>query len=225
MLWGTSHRWILRGSERDPTPSSLLRAAGGITCGPGRVLQRVHRRNHPRLSSQERWLAHRRRYGLLCGQCGITALRALQRLRRLRLRCLVPRIRNAAHGKKNTGRGGQGLSDRGHRVELWPDWAWKAGGVCLITIDREQGVLTGAPTRAANPTPLAGKEDFSKHCETQTDGPGSSTDERYFTATFLLAYFYYYGKIPLWKRVRFYVSNTTVYRSQDSVFISWSSTH
>lgn len=90
----------------------------------------------------------------------------------------------------------KGLTDKGHRVELWPDWAWKAGGVCLITIDREQGVLTGAPTRAANPTPLAGKEDFSKHCETQTDGPGSSTDERYFTATFLLVYFYYYGKIP-----------------------------
>jgi gamma-glutamyltranspeptidase / glutathione hydrolase len=38
----------------------------------------------------------------------------------------------------------KGLNDRGHRVELWPDWAWKAGGVCLILIDRTQGVLTGA---------------------------------------------------------------------------------
>lgn len=38
----------------------------------------------------------------------------------------------------------QGLTDKGHRVEHWPDWAWKAGGVCLIIIDRERGVLTGA---------------------------------------------------------------------------------
>jgi gamma-glutamyltranspeptidase / glutathione hydrolase len=38
----------------------------------------------------------------------------------------------------------QGLTEKGHHVELWPDWAWKAGGVCAIIIDRENGVLTGA---------------------------------------------------------------------------------
>ena len=37
-----------------------------------------------------------------------------------------------------------GLRCKGHRVELWPDWAWKAGGVCTIVIDRQNGVLTGA---------------------------------------------------------------------------------
>lgn len=36
------------------------------------------------------------------------------------------------------------LAAKGHRVELWPDWAWKAGGVCVIVIDRQNGVLTGA---------------------------------------------------------------------------------
>ncbi len=38
----------------------------------------------------------------------------------------------------------QALEARGHRVELWPEWAWKAGGVCAIVIDRQNGVLTGA---------------------------------------------------------------------------------
>ena len=36
------------------------------------------------------------------------------------------------------------LEQKGHRVELWPEWAWKAGGVCAIVIDRQNRVLTGA---------------------------------------------------------------------------------
>jgi gamma-glutamyltranspeptidase/glutathione hydrolase len=27
------------------------------------------------------------------------------------------------------------LADRGHRVEPWPDWEWRAGGVCLVRVD------------------------------------------------------------------------------------------
>jgi gamma-glutamyltranspeptidase/glutathione hydrolase len=27
------------------------------------------------------------------------------------------------------------LADRGHRVEAWPDWEWRAGGVCLVRVD------------------------------------------------------------------------------------------
>jgi gamma-glutamyltranspeptidase/glutathione hydrolase len=36
------------------------------------------------------------------------------------------------------------LKEKGHRVEGWPDWAWKAGGVCAIVIDSVNGVLMGA---------------------------------------------------------------------------------
>jgi len=40
------------------------------------------------------------------------------------------------------------LEQKGHRVQLWPEWAWKAGGVCAIVIDRENKVLTaGADPR------------------------------------------------------------------------------
>ncbi len=43
---------------------------------------------------------------------------------------------------------GGALADRGHRVVTWPDWTWRAGGVCAITIDRERGVLAaGADPR------------------------------------------------------------------------------
>jgi gamma-glutamyltranspeptidase/glutathione hydrolase len=43
---------------------------------------------------------------------------------------------------------GGALGDRGHRVVTWPDWTWKAGGVCAITIDRNSGVLSaGADPR------------------------------------------------------------------------------
>ena len=27
------------------------------------------------------------------------------------------------------------LKKRGHQVVTWPDWAWKAGGVCVIVIN------------------------------------------------------------------------------------------
>jgi gamma-glutamyltranspeptidase / glutathione hydrolase len=43
---------------------------------------------------------------------------------------------------------GGALGDKGHRVVTWPDWTWKAGGVCAITIDRNSGVLSaGADPR------------------------------------------------------------------------------
>ncbi|HXJ81368.1 MAG TPA: gamma-glutamyltransferase family protein [Candidatus Methylomirabilis sp.] len=43
---------------------------------------------------------------------------------------------------------GGALTDRGHKVATWPDWTWKAGGVCAITIDRGRGVLAaGADPR------------------------------------------------------------------------------
>jgi gamma-glutamyltranspeptidase/glutathione hydrolase len=35
------------------------------------------------------------------------------------------------------------LADRGHRVERWPDWEWRAGAVCLVRVD-EAGVRWGA---------------------------------------------------------------------------------
>ncbi|SFV17417.1 gamma-glutamyltransferase family protein [Bradyrhizobium arachidis] len=43
------------------------------------------------------------------------------------------------------------LSQLGHKVVLWPDRLWRAGGVCLVRHDRDRGVLEcGAdPRRAA----------------------------------------------------------------------------
>jgi gamma-glutamyltranspeptidase/glutathione hydrolase len=43
------------------------------------------------------------------------------------------------------------LARRGHRIERWPDWAWLAGAVCAIQVDKKRGVLeAGAdPRRAA----------------------------------------------------------------------------
>ncbi len=39
------------------------------------------------------------------------------------------------------------LEKRGHRVKTWPDWAWKAGGVCAI-IKKDSGILVaGADPR------------------------------------------------------------------------------
>jgi gamma-glutamyltranspeptidase/glutathione hydrolase len=35
------------------------------------------------------------------------------------------------------------LADRGHRVERWPEWEWRAGAVCLVRVD-EAGVRWGA---------------------------------------------------------------------------------
>lgn len=43
---------------------------------------------------------------------------------------------------------GQALTAKGHKVVAWPDWTWKAGGVCTITIDHNSGVLAaGADPR------------------------------------------------------------------------------
>ena len=43
---------------------------------------------------------------------------------------------------------GDALADKGHKVEGWPDWTWRAGGVCAITIDHRNGVLSaGADPR------------------------------------------------------------------------------
>jgi len=42
----------------------------------------------------------------------------------------------------------KGLQDRGHRVTTWPDWAWKAGGVCVILVKEETRTLVaGADPR------------------------------------------------------------------------------
>jgi gamma-glutamyltranspeptidase/glutathione hydrolase len=43
------------------------------------------------------------------------------------------------------------LSQRGHRVNMWPHRLWRAGGVCLVRHNRENGVVdAGAdPRRAA----------------------------------------------------------------------------
>ncbi len=43
---------------------------------------------------------------------------------------------------------GGALTDKGHKLVTWPDWTWKAGGVCTITIDHASGVLAaGADPR------------------------------------------------------------------------------
>ena len=43
---------------------------------------------------------------------------------------------------------GDALADKGHKVVTWPDWTWKAGGVCTITSDRQSGVCAaGADPR------------------------------------------------------------------------------
>ncbi len=44
-----------------------------------------------------------------------------------------------------------GLARRGHRPDAWPEWTYKAGAVCAIHIDHDEGVLhAGAdPRRAA----------------------------------------------------------------------------
>ncbi len=35
------------------------------------------------------------------------------------------------------------LINKGHKIDPWPAWAWKAGGVCAIAIDWTHGVLAG----------------------------------------------------------------------------------
>ena len=43
---------------------------------------------------------------------------------------------------------GDAMAGKGHAVVTWPDWTWKAGGVCTITIDHTRGVLAaGADPR------------------------------------------------------------------------------
>jgi len=46
---------------------------------------------------------------------------------------------------------GAELRARGHKVDWWPEWTWKAGGVCAILADPDSGTLhAGAdPRRAA----------------------------------------------------------------------------
>lgn len=40
------------------------------------------------------------------------------------------------------------LEERGHQVKLWPEWAWKAGGVCAIVInDATKTLVAGADPR------------------------------------------------------------------------------
>ena len=43
------------------------------------------------------------------------------------------------------------LSARGHKVDWWPEWTWKAGGVCAILADPDSGILyAGADPRRAS---------------------------------------------------------------------------
>jgi gamma-glutamyltranspeptidase/glutathione hydrolase len=43
---------------------------------------------------------------------------------------------------------GEALAAKGHKVTAWPDWTWRAGGVCTITIDHATGLLSaGADPR------------------------------------------------------------------------------
>jgi gamma-glutamyltranspeptidase/glutathione hydrolase len=45
---------------------------------------------------------------------------------------------------------GAALSARGHKVDWWTDWTWKAGGVCAIQADTDNGILyAGADPRRA----------------------------------------------------------------------------
>jgi len=45
---------------------------------------------------------------------------------------------------------GAALSSRGHKVGWWPDFTWKAGGVCAIQADRDNNILyAGADPRRA----------------------------------------------------------------------------
>jgi gamma-glutamyltranspeptidase/glutathione hydrolase len=45
---------------------------------------------------------------------------------------------------------GAELKARGHKVDWWADWTWKAGGVCAIQVDHPDGVLfAGADPRRA----------------------------------------------------------------------------
>jgi gamma-glutamyltranspeptidase/glutathione hydrolase len=40
------------------------------------------------------------------------------------------------------------LADFGHKPQWWPQWVWRAGGVCGIQIDHETGLLSaGADIR------------------------------------------------------------------------------
>jgi gamma-glutamyltranspeptidase len=36
------------------------------------------------------------------------------------------------------------LENKGHKLHLWPERAWRAGAVCAIVIDRDTGVLKAA---------------------------------------------------------------------------------
>jgi gamma-glutamyltranspeptidase/glutathione hydrolase len=36
------------------------------------------------------------------------------------------------------------LREKGHKVELWPGWSWKSGGVCMIIIEPDTNILKGA---------------------------------------------------------------------------------
>ena len=36
------------------------------------------------------------------------------------------------------------LRSKGHRIARWPDFDWRAGGVCAVETDRSQGLVFGA---------------------------------------------------------------------------------
>ena len=36
------------------------------------------------------------------------------------------------------------LKEKGHTVNPWADWCWRAGGICAVVVDADNGVLLGA---------------------------------------------------------------------------------
>jgi gamma-glutamyltranspeptidase/glutathione hydrolase len=36
------------------------------------------------------------------------------------------------------------LKEKGHTVNPWVDWSWRAGGICAVVVDADSGVLLGA---------------------------------------------------------------------------------
>ncbi len=50
--------------------------------------------------------------------------------------------------RRLAGEVGPALAAKGHKVVTWPDWTWRAGGICTITIDQATGLLSaGADPR------------------------------------------------------------------------------
>jgi gamma-glutamyltranspeptidase/glutathione hydrolase len=51
---------------------------------------------------------------------------------------------------------GEALAGRGHRVEWWPDFVWRAGAVCVVADDRKAGGLVAAAADPRRPAYAVG---------------------------------------------------------------------